>query len=105
MNPDVWWVNEYVQPRLGQDGTLAALEGIGRTITDGRDKLNATTIGKLHPPTYAFVENGLSAWPIELQGKQGEHPEFRTVYMVGNNPRSDISCANSYKSPWGTERG
>lgn len=102
-NPDLWWANEYAQPRLGQGGFRAALEGLWRNITDGAAELEATTIGKPHSPTYEFAENALAAWRMEQLGEQAEHPELRTVYMVGDNPRSDIAGANSYESPWGTE--
>jgi len=102
-NPDLWWANEYPQPRLGQGGFRAALEGLWRTITDGKSELRVTTIGKPHQPTYEFAENVLTAWRMSRLGEANVHPEMRRVYMIGDNPKSDIAGANAYKSPWGTE--
>lgn len=31
-----------------------------------------------------------------------EAPRLKRVYMIGDNPESDIKGANNYASPWGT---
>lgn len=47
--------------------------------------------------------------PTQLQFEFGEQAlrgvakrNLKTVYMVGDGPRSDIAGANNYKSPWGS---
>jgi HAD superfamily hydrolase (TIGR01456 family) len=104
-NPDLWWANEYPHSRLGQGGFRAALEGVWRAVTGGKE-LEATTIGKPHQPTYEYAEDVLTKWrqrKLKKSHADSEHPELKTVYMVGDNPASDIAGANSYKSPRGTE--
>ncbi|KAI5779104.1 HAD-like domain-containing protein [Geopyxis carbonaria] len=102
-NPDLWWANEYPHPRLGQGGFRAALEGVWRAVT-GRG-LVASTIGKPHRETYEYAEDVLVKW-IQAQaadGKDGEEVKLDTVYMVGDNPASDIAGANGHVSARGTE--
>ncbi|KAA8912911.1 HAD-like domain-containing protein [Sphaerosporella brunnea] len=104
-NPDLWWANEYQHARLGQRAFRAALEGVWRSITGGQE-LKATTIGKPHQPTYEFAEDTLTRWrarKLKQLGAFMDHPELKRVYMVGDNPASDIAGANSYKSPRGTD--
>ncbi|KAF8249739.1 HAD-superfamily hydrolase [Wilcoxina mikolae CBS 423.85] len=105
-NPDLWWANEYSLPRLGQGGFRAALEGVWRSVTAGKGELKATTIGKPHQHTYQYAEDVLTAWRAKKLSKlhgDTDHPELRRVYMVGDNPASDIAGANGYKSSRGTE--
>lgn len=106
-NPDLWWANEYPLPRLGQGGFRAALEGVWRAVTAGSE-LKATTIGKPHQHTYEYAEKVLTDWRSQKLQQLGgasdvQHPELKRVYMVGDNPASDIVGANGYRSPRGTE--
>lgn len=97
---DLFWANEYHLNRLGQGAFRKALEGIWSEITGGA-KLRSTVIGKPHEATYAFAEGILSHW---VTGEvKGEREPLERVYMVGDNPESDIRGANEFRSREGTE--
>lgn len=96
---DLFWANDYPHNRLGQGAFRKALEGIWREITG--QPLTCTVIGKPHSTTYAYAEGILSHW---RDGNiLGPREELRTVYMVGDNPESDIRGANEYRSDAGTK--
>ncbi|KAI0020686.1 HAD-like domain-containing protein [Xylariomycetidae sp. FL0641] len=119
-NPDLLWAAHYPLPRLGQGAFQAALAGVWREITGGRAELRRTTIGKPHRATYEFAERALRGFRAELlvkqqqrhkkmmmsegegQAEEGQEGGLKTVYMVGDNPASDIAGANGYASPHGT---
>ncbi|TGZ83922.1 HAD-superfamily hydrolase [Ascodesmis nigricans] len=96
-NPDLWWANEYEHPRLGQGGFRAALEGVWNAIAG--ENLKAETIGKPHPKTYEYAEDVLIRWAGGEGGKGG----LERVYMVGDNPASDVAGANGFISKRGVE--
>ncbi|KAK2734922.1 hypothetical protein FQN57_001419 [Myotisia sp. PD_48] len=92
-NPDLLWAAAYHQPRLGQGGFKAALEGVWAAMTGGPATgvhLQTTVIGKPHRSTYEFAEKRL----LELRAQ--DSVSLDTVYMIGDNPESDIRGANSY---------
>jgi ribonucleotide monophosphatase NagD (HAD superfamily) len=123
-NPDLWWAAKYHLPRLGQGGFREALEGLWAATTLEADKtgngkkivLEKQVIGKPHQYTYAFAEGRLvkhreamargEAFPPK-DIKPGAVPPapapLKRVYMVGDNPESDIRGGNDYESPQGTE--
>ncbi|KAK3674238.1 hypothetical protein LTR78_005707 [Recurvomyces mirabilis] len=101
-NPDLWWASSYPLPRLGQGGFRSAFEGLWNTVTGGA-KLEQTIIGKPHQPTYEFAETRLRRHRKKLFGQQGLNDPLRKVYMVGDNPESDIRGANNYQSPHGSQ--
>lgn len=100
-NPDLWWAASYHLNRLGQGGFQAAFEGLWERVTGGA-KLEKTIIGKPHQPTYEFSENRLRQHRKRLFGHVGLNDPLRRVYMVGDNPESDIRGANNYQSPHGS---
>ncbi|KAK6353433.1 hypothetical protein TWF696_005396 [Orbilia brochopaga] len=91
-NNDLWWQGGYHLPRLGQGGFRAAVEGVWRQVTNGAE-LRAKTIGKPFRATYEYAENVLNRL---LEKNVGEGTRVKTVYMVGDNPRSDIEGANAF---------
>lgn len=102
---DLLWANEYHLPRLGQGAFKKALEGVWREVTGGSE-LSCITIGKPFPITYAFAEGVLSHWRSGGEGGGklvGAREDLKRVYMVGDNPASDIAGANNFKSDFGTE--
>lgn len=106
-NPDMWWAAEYHLPRLGQGGFQAAMEGLWTAATGGPERnveLYKTVIGKPFRMTYEFAERRLNAHRKHLFSNHvdGDVPRLRTVYMIGDNPESDIRGANSFQSPLGT---
>ncbi|KAF2867140.1 cat eye syndrome critical region protein 5 precursor [Massariosphaeria phaeospora] len=107
-NPDLLWAAKYHLPRLGQGGFRAALEGVWTALTGGAKQnveLQKIVMGKPHQPTYEFAEKRLIAHRREILGQrqEGALAPLKRVYMVGDNPESDILGGNSYRSPHGTD--
>lgn len=114
-NPDLFWAASYHLPRLGQGGFQAALEGVFDAVTGGPAngvRLRKQLFGKPTQSTFAFAESRLRAHasflsqiqpqPQQHQQQGGESDDsLRNVYMVGDNPESDIRGANEFKSPTG----
>ena len=107
-NPDLWWAAAYHLSRLGQGGFKAALEGAWAAAT--RDAAHGAAplqgplgkvhmMGKPHTATYAFAERRLRQGRARLLGESAGAPAataLRRVYMVGDNPASDIAGANAW---------
>ncbi|KAI1114084.1 HAD-superfamily subfamily IIA hydrolase [Nemania sp. NC0429] len=114
-NHDLLWSAGYHLPRFGQGAFQAALAGVWRQVTGGRAELRRTTIGKPYARTYGYAERVLAEWRAALlKGESGADADvdmgvdldvepLNRVYMVGDNPESDIRGANEYASPRGTE--
>lgn len=103
-NPDLLWASKYHLPRLGQGGFREALEGIWSALTGGPAagvNLVKHVIGKPFHETYAFAEERLIKHRQTMY--PGNFPPLQKVYMIGDNPESDIRGANTYKSPHKTE--
>ncbi|KAB8270896.1 aspartyl-tRNA synthetase [Aspergillus minisclerotigenes] len=103
-NPDLWWAAAYHLPRLGQGGFREALEGTWAATTGGPSKgveLKKIVIGKPYQGTYEFAENQLLRNRSRVFGAEANIP-LRNVYMIGDNPESDIQGANTYRSPYGS---
>lgn len=104
-NPDLFWAAAYHLPRLGQGGYRESLEGVWRAVTGGA-KLEARMFGKPYQPTFAFAERRLQSHRKTLLGEGKTRIEMeglKRVYMVGDNPESDILGANQYRSEAGSE--
>ncbi|KAE8148721.1 aspartyl-tRNA synthetase [Aspergillus avenaceus] len=104
-NPDLWWAAAYHLPRLGQGGFREALEGVWAATTGGPSKgveLKKTLIGKPYQGTYEFAEHQLLRNRSRVFGTEANIP-LRNVYMIGDNPESDIQGANTYRSPHGSQ--
>jgi HAD superfamily hydrolase (TIGR01456 family) len=105
-NPDLFWATSYHMPRLGQGGFQASLQGIWDATTGGAT-LSRTVIGKPYPDTYKYAERVLNKHRQQMLGGNGEHTKkvspLKRVFMVGDNPESDIRGANEYDSAHGTE--
>ncbi|KAI1825806.1 HAD-superfamily subfamily IIA hydrolase [Xylaria intraflava] len=108
-NRDLFWSATYHLPRFGQGAFQAALAGIWRQITADKAEMKRTSIGKPYARTYEYAERVLGHWRADLLKKAGgadlggDSRPLRRVYMVGDNPESDIRGANEYTSPQGTE--
>ena len=127
-NPDLFWASSYHLPRLGQGGFQAALEGVFDAVTGGPKngvKLRKKLFGKPTQGTFAFAEARLRGHrSFLLQRQQQEQGQgydnnnedddggggadtdksLRNVYMVGDNPESDIRGANEFESPTGESK-
>lgn len=105
-NPDLFWATNHHMPRLGQGGFQASLEGVWNATTGGA-KLERTVIGKPHPATYKYAERVLHKYRTHMLSGNGELkrkiPHLKRVFMVGDNPESDIRGANEFQSSHGTD--
>ncbi|KAL8936386.1 MAG: hypothetical protein Q9216_004959 [Gyalolechia sp. 2 TL-2023] len=107
-NPDLHWASQYHLPRLGQGGFQAAFKGVWDAVTDGKLPLQYTLIGKPSQSTFEFAEKRLVEHRKELLGitpdsEAGGVVGLRKVYMVGDNPESDIAGGNKYQSALGSQ--
>lgn len=107
-NPDLLWAADYHLSRLGQGGFRESLEGLWRAITSGPShatpELYKRVIGKPFKETYSFAEQRLLQHRDALFSKDRHpHPALKRVYMIGDNPESDIRGANTFESPHGVE--
>ncbi|KAG9235538.1 HAD-like domain-containing protein [Amylocarpus encephaloides] len=104
-NPDLFWATNHHLPRIGQGGFQASLQGVWDATTGGAT-LDKTIIGKPHAATYKYAERVLNKHRTQLLGGEGEHKKvirLNRVFMVGDNPESDIRGANEFKSSHGAE--
>ncbi|KAK0749346.1 HAD-like domain-containing protein [Schizothecium vesticola] len=101
-NSDLVWSAAYPLPRFGQGAFHAALAGVWRRLTGGR-ALRRRVLGKPHTETYAFAERVLADHRRDLLGEGEGVGRLESVYMVGDNPASDVAGANRYVSGEGTE--
>ncbi|KAL9018176.1 MAG: hypothetical protein Q9185_004498 [Variospora sp. 1 TL-2023] len=131
-NPDLLWSSRHHSPRLGQGAFIASFLGVwaaAAAAAVGPKKthrpLEYTTMGKPSRSTFAFAEQRLVEHRRELllfpssssqqqqqpppptkpaeEEEEEEKPPIRKVYMIGDNPSSDIQGGNAYVSPHGTE--
>ena len=112
-NPDLWWATGYRLPRFGQGAFQAAVAGVWSRVTGGEAELRARVFGKPHRATYAFAERVLERHRAQMlkrqgaredaQGGGGERARLRSVYMVGDNPDSDIAGANAFRGAGGAD--
>ncbi|KAL8877459.1 MAG: hypothetical protein Q9198_004531 [Flavoplaca austrocitrina] len=99
-NPDLLWSTSFGLPRLGQGGFGAMLEGIWTKVTQGPKKgvkLQSQAVGKPSQTTFQLAEQHLLR-----QREINCATPLKTVYMVGDNPESDILGAKAYRSPFNT---
>ncbi|ORZ25916.1 putative mitochondrion protein, partial [Absidia repens] len=92
-NNDLIWSTEFPTPRLGQGAFKEALEGLYRTLMDGRASLTSHSFGKPHEATYSYTEQVLSHLHKSMHNESlvADH-----IYAIGDNPASDIKGANDY---------
>ena len=116
---DLLWSTGYHLPRLGLGGFRGALEGVWSLVTGGNGKeggtklMDTTTMGKPATVTYQYAEGVLRRMMMhhrqERQRPRGQAEQvvdekengrgrLKTVYMIGDNPASDIKGANDFTS-------
>lgn len=102
-NPDFEWATQASQPRLAQGAFKAALEGMWNEKTGGAE-LKAIVCGKPTEVTYNYGEQALERWSNRERDDETDTEkqfEIGTVYMIGDNPASDIQGANGFVSKRG----
>lgn len=100
-NPDTLWAAKYHQPRLGQGAFSAALDGVWAAVTGGA-KLQKKMFGKPCQLTYEYAERNLISQCRKNFGDE-QFAGLKSVYMIGDNPQSDIQGANNFKSAYGSK--
>jgi HAD superfamily hydrolase (TIGR01456 family) len=102
-NPDLFWATSHHMARLGQGGFQASLEGVWNATTNGA-ALERTVIGKPHAATYKYAERVLDKHRAQMLSGHGRKvSKLERVFMVGDNPESDIRGANEFNSSHGTD--
>lgn len=108
-NMDLLWSTGYPIPRFGQGAFRISARELYKKLNDGKE-LEDTVLGKPWPVSYAFAEwvlgeqwkhiNGIggnnSAEVVPDLGVRPKQKLFKKVYMVGDNPESDIKGGNDY---------
>ncbi|GMG40936.1 unnamed protein product [Ambrosiozyma monospora] len=107
-NNDFYWANEYPQSRFGQGVFRILVESIYSKINHGK-QLETLVLGKPFKISYDYAHHLLIDWRQKLlngkeddkvlEPKLNDSPDvspFKKVYMIGDNPESDILGANSY---------
>ncbi|KIP05781.1 hypothetical protein PHLGIDRAFT_119546 [Phlebiopsis gigantea 11061_1 CR5-6] len=90
-NPDLIWRADFERPRLGQGAFREAFQAVYKALTGA--PYPHVQYGKPTTATYKFAEQVLRDRLAEMQGKPVK--EMPQVYMVGDNPESDIAGANA----------
>ncbi|GAA5974993.1 hypothetical protein JCM11641_006794 [Rhodosporidiobolus odoratus] len=102
-NPDLLWGNEFSQSRFGQGALQESIAAVYK-LTTGYE-LHRYTGGKPIQATYDYASNLLNSAieaeetgkPIDLHGQGAKPKNYKgRVYMVGDNPASDIAGANNF---------
>ncbi|KAI4099127.1 MAG: hypothetical protein L6R37_006120 [Teloschistes peruensis] len=113
-NPDILYASTHHLPRMGQGAFLASFLGAWNAVTassNPRDPstspnntpqtLDYTTIGKPSQTTFEFAERRLREHRRNLLSPtNNQSRKLNKVYMIGDNPASDIQGGNTYASPF-----
>ncbi|CAI4213248.1 unnamed protein product [Parascedosporium putredinis] len=78
-------------PRLTQGAFRIALEAQWKAITGG--ELERVVYGKPELATYKYADEVMRSWMKEIHN---EHTIPENIYMIGDNPQSDIIGGNMY---------
>ncbi|KAI3620313.1 hypothetical protein CBS9595_002280 [Malassezia furfur] len=92
---DLLWGNDFALPRLGQGAFRTALEAVYKRVTDG-DEMNAITFGKPEQMTYEYANELLQMLLNRASNGNDIHVAPENIWMIGDNPASDIMGANNF---------
>ncbi|KAM5348853.1 hypothetical protein ACJ41O_008676 [Fusarium nematophilum] len=108
-NMDLLWKTNYPVNRFGTGAFMEALKGVWSTTTDGV-QLQYDALGKPSTHTYRYAHDRLLQYYHDMACSRGGKPHditechpLRRVYMIGDNPESDIRGANDFSADDGTE--
>lgn len=94
-------------PRVSQGAFITALEALFFQHTNYTAQLQSTKIGKPYPSAFVYAENALLRTRELICAQLGflgeEKGALEQVFMIGDNPNSDIDGAQTFKSPNGVE--
>lgn len=94
-NLDLFWKTQYPINRYGTGAFVEALKGVWRATTGGVD-LEYQALGKPHAAAHQTAER-------KLVDRAGKMKRIKRIYMIGDNPESDIRGANEFRSKEGVE--
>ncbi|KAI1116118.1 HAD-like domain-containing protein [Nemania sp. NC0429] len=101
-NPDLQWATSYEEPRLAQGAFVSGLRGIWKDLNQGQEELEYVQFGKPTQATFEYGERALQGYKDRLNGQNKTNNQIKTVFMIGDNPESDIKGCNGYRSPFHT---
>ncbi|GAB0134804.1 hypothetical protein EsDP_00003160 [Epichloe bromicola] len=106
-NLDLVWKTEYPVNRFGTGAFLEALKGVWSAVTHGAE-LQYNALGKPSQFTYDYAHTRLlrhysSIGSTAKDSAKADATTLRRVYMIGDNPESDIRGANEFCPEDGTE--
>lgn len=106
-NLDLVWKTEHPVNRFGTGAFLEALKGVWAAVTEGAAPLRYRALGKPSRHTYEYAHDVLLHYDADVpeaqRTKEKRRRPLRRVYMIGDNPESDIRGANEFKPEDGTE--
>ncbi|KAI9738039.1 MAG: hypothetical protein M1818_005467 [Claussenomyces sp. TS43310] len=88
---DLLCPTEYPQPRMSQGTFRIALEAIYKSITGV--ELERVVYGKPELATYKYADEVMASWMDTIHN---EERLPKNIYMIGDNPQSDIVGGNMY---------
>lgn len=101
-NLDLVWKTEYPVNRFGTGAFLEALRGVWSAVTNGAE-LQYNALGKPSQFTYDYAHTRLLQYYSGVREGKKEATPLKRVYMIGDNPESDIRGANEFCPEDGTE--
>ncbi|CAM1506284.1 Fc.00g059250.m01.CDS01 [Cosmosporella sp. VM-42] len=107
-NMDLVWKTNYPVNRFGTGAFMEALKGLWSTVTGGK-QLRYDALGKPSNHTYKYAHDRLLQYYHDMACTRGDPHNFvkchplKRVYMIGDNPESDIRGANDFNAEDGTE--
>jgi HAD superfamily hydrolase (TIGR01456 family) len=91
---DLIWGNDFSAPRLGQGAFQHALRAVYKQLS-GRE-LQSVTFGKPERLTYEYADILLKEQLASIRSTNTSQEDDVNVYMIGDNPASDIAGANNF---------
>lgn len=88
---DLLMPTEHVVPRLTQGVFRIGIEAMYKSLTGG--DLERVVYGKPELATYKYADEVMKQWMKEIHN---EHTLPENIYMIGDNPQSDICGGNMY---------
>lgn len=108
-NLDLVWKTEHPVNRFGTGAFVEALRGVWSAVTDGAE-LQYHALGKPSRFTYDYAHTRLLEHYSRMEPAANKRSRtltngtpLRRVYMIGDNPESDIRGANEFCPHDGTE--
>ncbi|KAK7057445.1 HAD-like domain-containing protein [Favolaschia claudopus] len=91
-NPDLIWRSDFDRPRLGQGAFKSAFQSVFKSLTGS--EYPHVQFGKPTRATYDFAADVMRKH-LQQMPDYDAHSPLPPIYMVGDNPESDIAGANA----------